>query len=217
MIHYTTILIILFSISGLLSAQENRFPIEMENGQTFYPGAYTLDDEEHQRGYIHFDRKKQLLLIMSESDILAYNASDVDEFHYTFQSGTPYAEEIRYITWRFRSDWPSYEHMTFFQVLGDYTNCAIVSADRKPKVVDLYPDSTELFYARVSQGKSFHIILPDGSVVPYDRETVDENLQKILKDDYAEVMLYAHNHGLQATRFIDLFAILDYAENLRLP
>ena len=212
----TAIFGILLCLPHILPGQNPKeFPIELDNGQTFYPGRFTLDNQSSESGHLHFDRHKQRLLILVENDVIEYSASAVSTFHYMFQSGTPYAEEVQYITWKYQREWPEYERMTFFQVLADYYNCAIVSSDRKPQVIDQYPDSSEVFMARIAQGKNFHLILPDGSVVEYNRQTVDENLHLILEDDYAEVMLYAHEHGLQPTRFVDLFSILDYAETLR--
>ena len=193
----------------------NEFPNELDNGLTFYPGRYTLDDRPSEHGHIHFDRQNQRLLVLIENDISEYAASEVVTFHYMFQSGTPYAEEIQYITWKHQREWPDYERMTFFRVLADYYNCAIVSSDRKPQVIDQYPDSAEVFKARIAQGKNFHLILPNGEVVKYERQTIDDYLHVILEDDYPEVMLYAHEHGLQPTRFVDLFSILDYAEALK--
>lgn len=198
-------------------SQEVRFPIEMDNGQTFYPGRYAIKDKPEQPGYLHFDRVHQLLLVMKENELYKLNASEVESFSYQFQFGTPYAEEVRYITWKHRREWPSYAQMGFFRILADYTRCAIVTSDQKPEIMDQYPDSAEVFSAKIAQGISYHIILPDGSLVTYSRDTIDEYLQIILGNDYPDVMLYAHRHGLHPTRFVDLFTILDYAETLRVP
>jgi hypothetical protein len=167
--------------------------------------------------YLHFDRTKQTLLVLDGSEQQEFNASNIASFSYQFQFGTPYAEEVRYITWKYQREWPSYAQMSFFRILADYTNCAIVSSDRQPEILDQYPDSAEVFTAKIAQGITYHIILPDGNIVRYKRETIDDHLKIILEKDYAEVMMYAHRQGLRPTRFVDLFSILDYAETIRIP
>ena len=200
-----------------LVAQEIRFPIELENGQTFYPGEYTLNDKSTQKGYLHFNRTRQNLMVLDSHVVEEYNASDVISFSYKFQLGTPYAEEVRYITWKHNREWSSYARFGFFRILADYSSCAIVSSDRKPEIIDQYPDSAEVFSAKINQGITYHIILPDGRLAGYQRETIDEHLRLILGKDYDEVMMYAHRQGLSPTRFVDLFSILDYAETIRIP
>ena len=211
--YFRNALLLFFCLAIHCTYSQETIPAD-SNGLRFYPGAYKLNDSAARNAFIYFDRPYQRLYVRENDAIIMYTASDIASFRYSTNPEFPEESSILIVSWRFNRDWPSYEVMTFFEVIQEFRNCALVTSDRRPVVVDQYPDSLHVFKARQVQGKNYHLILADGSVVPYERNSIDENLHIILDDRYDEVMRYAYEHGLRPTRLYDLIAMLRFASQL---
>ena len=177
---------------------------------TFDSGLVTPKKSHPYTAFLYFHRPGQRLYVVQDADTLSYTASEINSFRIWHDD-----EATDYISWKLRRDWPSYEKMTFLRVIGDFGQCAVVTSDRKPHVTDANPADRYEFVARTTQGIEYHLFLPDGKVVPYKRQTIDEHLKNILKDNYEEVMQYSVENGLMPTRLNDLLSILTYAAQLR--
>ncbi len=212
---YQKITCIFFLLLQISSYGQSDLLTEVPENATFETGVIKLNDSAARPARLYFSRPEQRLYVKTDREIVKYSASEVASFLITTDRGTVNEKDKLYISWKFRRDWPSYERMTFFEVLGDFNRCALVAADRAPKVTDAYPDSAELFVARISQGIRHLIIMPSGKVVPYERETIDHYLGIILGDDYSDVMRFAFENGLRSTRLEDLISILRFAAQLQ--
>ncbi|MCA6073737.1 hypothetical protein [Fulvivirga sedimenti] len=213
---YRKIICVLFLYIPIASyCQTGNYSAEIPPNAVFVSGVVKLNDATPKPAMLFFSRTEQRLYVLKEDKVSKYSASEVASFLLQTDRGTVHEQEKLFISWKFKRDWPSYEKMTFFEVLGDFHRCALVAADRYPRVTDAYPDSSEVFVAQITQGISYYIILPGGKVVPYERNTIDHYLEIILESDYSDVMRYAFENGLRSTRLEDLITILRFAAQLQ--
>jgi len=204
------VLLILLTSLTQLSAQQEFDIAEIDiDPNDLVPGYLVRKSGETLRLPLCYHRPSQRLYINTANGLTYLTASDAEGFEYTDPDTD---ERKRFVSIKFQRSWPSYERMTFFQVIAEFSNCAVLAADRPPQITDRDP-SPENFMAGITQGRRYHILLPDGRIVPYEQEQMDVYYRLILESSYQDVMAYADMNHLNPRTFGDMLTILNYALN----